>query len=116
MSTLPWEDHYEHLSPLLERLRREGRGRVSASALVFGIKDAKKALASACQRLGLPAFSRRNLCQCLIVRLVRAGVNVKLIAKWQGHQDGGQLIMDTYTETLGSDDDEYERNQLEVVS
>ena len=97
---------YDHLRPLLERLRKEGRARVSANALVFGIKDAKKALASACQRLGLPAFSQRNLRQCLIVRLMRAGVNVKLIAKWQGHQDGGQLIMDTYTEALGSDDDE----------
>ena len=90
-------------------------GDVSRPALVFGIKDAKKALASACQRLNLPAFSQRNLRQCLIVRLMRAGVNVKLIAKWQGHQDGGQLIMDTYTEALGSDDDEYERSQLAKI-
>ena len=59
---------YEHLRPLLERLRKEGRGRAVASALVFGIKDAKKALASACKRLGLPAFSQRNLRQSLIVR------------------------------------------------
>ncbi len=36
----------------------------------------------------------------------------KLIAKWQGHQDGGQLIMDTYTEVFGEDDVEYERQQL----
>ena len=36
----------------------------------------------------------------------------KLIAKWQGHQDGGQLIMDTYTEVFGADDAEYERQQL----
>ncbi len=108
---------YEHLRPLLERLRKEGRGRVSARVLVFGIKDAKKALASACKRLGLPAFSQRNLRQCLTVRLLRAGVNVKLIAEWRGHQDGGQLIMDTYTEALeGDDDDEYERSQLAKIS
>ena len=36
----------------------------------------------------------------------------KLIAKWQGHQDGGQLIMDTYTEVFGADDAEYEHQQL----
>jgi len=39
-------------------------------------------------------------------------VDKKLIAKWQGHQDGGQLIMDTYTEVFGSDDAEYEQQQL----
>jgi len=31
-------------------------------------------------------------------------VDKKLIAKWQGHQDGGQLILDTYTEAFGADD------------
>ena len=50
--------------------------------------------------------------QCLILRLWKAGVDKKLIAKWQGHQDGGQLIMDTYTEVFGDDDAQYERQQL----
>ena len=36
----------------------------------------------------------------------------KLIAQWQGHQDGGQLILDTYTQVFGSDDEEYVRGQL----
>jgi hypothetical protein len=39
-------------------------------------------------------------------------VDKKLIAKWQGHQDGGQLIMDTYTEVFGADDAQYEQQQL----
>ena len=46
------------------------------------------------------------------MRLWKSGVDKKLIAKWQGHQDGGQLIMDTYTEVFGSDDDTYEVQQL----
>ena len=60
----------------------------------------------------LPHFSQRNIRQCLILRLWKAGVDKKLIAKWQGHQDGGQLIMDTYTEVFGGDDAEYEQQQL----
>ena len=48
---------YDHLRPLLERMRQERRGRASASALVFKIKDAKKALSAACKRLDLPPFS-----------------------------------------------------------
>jgi hypothetical protein len=46
------------------------------------------------------------------MRLWKSGVDKKLIAKWQGHQDGGELILNTYTEVFGSDDAEYERLQL----
>ena len=102
---------YPHLRPLLERLKKTAVS-VVRTATVFHIHDAKKALKAACERLGYPNFSQRNIRQCLIVRLWKAGVDKKLIAKWQGHQDGGQLIIDTYTETVGDDDCEYERRQL----
>lgn len=103
---------YDHVRPLLERLSKERRGKRSPAALVFKIKDAKKALGAACERLKLPAFCQRSLRQHLIGRLWRAGVDRKLIAQWQGHQDGGQLILDTYAQVFGSDDEEYVRGQL----
>ena len=106
---------YAHLCPLLVRLKEQARGRVSDSARVFKIKDAKKALTAACARLNLPHFSQRNLRQSLIRRLIRAKVDVKSISKWQGHQDGGQLILDTYTEVFGDDDDTYEQAQLAKI-
>jgi hypothetical protein len=37
---------------------------------------------------------------------------VKLISKWQGHQDGGRLILDTYTEVFGSGDEQYVEDEL----
>lgn len=103
---------YPHLRPLLARLREEAGPKVKPDQLVLKIKNARKALANACVRLGLPHFSQRNLRQCLIRRLWQSGVDKKLIAKWQGHQDGGQLILDTYTEVFGADDDAYEVQQL----
>jgi integrase len=103
---------YPHLRPLMERLQAKAGSGATPPALVFKIKDAKRALSGACERLGLPHFSQRNLRQCLIMRLWKLGVDKKLIAKWQGHQDGGQLILDTYTEVFGADDAEYERLQL----
>ena len=106
---------YAHLRPLLVRLKEQARGRLSDSARVFKIKDAKKALTAACKRLSLPHFSQRNLRQSLIRRLIRAKVDVKSISKWQGHQDGGQLILDTYTEVFGDDDDTYEQAQLAKI-
>lgn len=103
---------YPHLRPLLERLRKEAGTTVKPGHRVLKLNDAKRSLAGACKRLKLPHFTQRNLRQCLIMRLWKSGVDKKLIAKWQGHQDGGQLILDTYTEVFGSDDDVYEVQQL----
>jgi hypothetical protein len=88
---------------LLERLKAKTR-RVSSNHRVFAIKDAKKALAAACERLDNPKFSQRSVRQFLIDRLWKGGVDRKLIAKWQGQRDGGKLIIDTYTEVFGDDD------------
>jgi len=90
---------YAHLKPLLHRLNQKRPRSASPQAKVFKIKDAKGALRGACERLNYsPAFSQRNIRQSLIQRLWQAGVDVKLISKWQGHRDGGRLILDTYTE------------------
>ena len=32
-----------------------------------------------------------------IVRAIERGVDVKVIAEWQGHKDGGTLILRTYS-------------------
>jgi hypothetical protein len=32
-----------------------------------------------------------------ITRAIERGVDVKVIADWQGHKDGGKLILDTYS-------------------
>jgi integrase len=60
-------------------------------------RDGKKALAAACRRLGLPAHSQRALRRMFITRCIEKGIDVKVIAQWQGHQDGGKLILGTYS-------------------
>jgi integrase len=86
---------YPQLRPLLERLRGgEPRG---PKDRVLKISDAKKALAGACARLKLPAYSQRALRRMFITRALEKGVDVKVIAEWQGHTDGGKLILDTYS-------------------
>ncbi len=79
----------------MERLREKAGKEALAGERVFKIEDGKTALTNACKRLGFSHFTQRSLRQCLILRLWKAGVDKKLIAKWQGHQDGGQLILDT---------------------
>ncbi len=103
---------YNHLKPLLKKLEGKlGTDAVSKTKL-FKIKDARKALAGACRRLNFKNFTQRNIRQVLIRRLWQSGVDYKLIAKWQGHQDGGKLILDTYTEVFSADDADYEAAQL----
>ena len=84
---------FPQLRPLLERLC-EGK---SNGEHIFKVRDAKKALAGACRRLGPPAFSQRSLRRMFITRAIQLLVDVKTIAEWQGHRDGGKLILDTYS-------------------
>jgi integrase len=87
---------FPQLRPLLEK-RLARAGDPSPESKVFTVLDAKKALARACQRLKLPNYSSRAFRRMFITTAIERGVDVKVIAQWQGHQDGGKLILDTYS-------------------
>jgi integrase len=86
---------YPQVRPLLERRFSANNG--ASNENVFRVKDAKKAIASACKRLKLPAYSHRSFRRTFITRAIEKGIDVKAIAQWQGHRDGGKLILDTYS-------------------
>jgi integrase len=86
---------FPQLRPLLERLK--GAGAHSPSERVFIIKEAKKAIAGACERLRFPRYTHRSFRRMFITRAIEKGVDVKVIAEWQGHRDGGKLILQTYS-------------------
>jgi integrase len=85
---------YPQLRSLLERRYSQKR---QGDDDVFRIQNAKKAIAAACKRLKLPPFSHRSFRRMFITRAIEKGVDVKVIAEWQGHKDGGKLILDTYS-------------------
>jgi len=84
---------FPQVRSLLERLCK---GKSNGHRL-FRISDAKKALAGACRRLQMPPFSPRSLRRMFITRAIERGIDVKVISEWQGHKDGGKLILDTYS-------------------
>ena len=88
---------YPQLRPLLDRLRAERGGNPHPDEPVFKQKDARKAISGACKRLGLPGYGHRSFRRMFITRAIERGVDVKVIAEWQGHRDGGKLILDTYS-------------------
>ncbi len=102
---------FAKLRPLLDRLRVENPD-ASASEKVFKISDPKKALATACRNLKLPAFSARSFRRMFIIDALKKGIAVKRISRWQGHKDGGVLILKTYSEVIEQEDDRGAANLL----
>jgi integrase len=105
---------YSILKPLMLRLYNE-QGRPNGRQRVFKTKSCRKALTTACKELGYPVFSPRSLRQFAIVRLLRCGVHPKLVARFQGHSDGGKLILDTYSEVISGEDRAWEEAELAKV-
>jgi integrase len=77
------------LEKLCEGLKSDDR--------VFPISSAKKAIAGACKRLGLPHYTHLSFRRLFITRALELGVSVKVLSDWQGHGDGGKLILSTYS-------------------
>jgi len=88
-------DMYPQLRPLLEKMRDQSPSRHPTDN-VFKVKAAKKALAYACRKLGFPQFSPRSFRRMFITRCLERGIDPGLVAKTQGHRDGGALILNTY--------------------
>jgi len=84
---------YPQVRPLLEKLCIG----LKPDDKVFPISSAKKAIAGACSRLNLPHYTHRSFRRMFITRAIEKGIDVKVIAEWQGHRDGGKLILDTYS-------------------
>ena len=86
---------YPQLRPLLERMDAEREDR-SPVANVFAVKNPKKALEAACKRLDLADYTSRALRRMFITQALELGIDAQTIANWQGHTDGGVLILKTY--------------------
>lgn len=100
-------------------LRRYGmakkNGKIHDTDKIFNIKTCKKALDSACKRLNLPRYTTRSFRRVFIKRAIQAGVHPKAIAQTQGHQDGGKLILTTYSDDFDDQLDETAR-KLNAIS
>lgn len=90
---------FPKVRPLLERLMKETED-AGPQGRVFKVVDPKRALEASCRRLGLPGYSPRALRRFFIITALEKGVPVKTIAAWQGHQDGGVLVLKTYSDVI----------------
>jgi integrase len=95
------KNHETRSVPLFPAFR-EFLHRVKASRapepndLVSTILNAKKSLATACKKAGLPDFTHHSMRHYFVSNAIEAGIDFKVIAAWVGHKDGGVLVAKTY--------------------
>ena len=81
------------LAIITRRLENMGE-EPEAKLLPYG--NCRKAMEGACRRLKFPHFEPRSLRRYHITRSLRAGIDAPTVAAWQGHSDGGALVLKTY--------------------
>ena len=103
------------LLPLLERRKAQLGREPSDDEFVFSMKDGKKGLSAATKALGLPPYSQRDLRGMRITHWLRSLVDLKVISQWQGHSDGGILILSTYSEVISESNTAAEQEAISRV-
>ncbi|MEO5753425.1 MAG: site-specific integrase [Chthoniobacterales bacterium] len=80
---------------LFERIRAERIGD-RPTAKVFRVREAQKAIDSACRKLNLPRITHHDLRHLFATICIESGVDIPTVSRWLGHKDGGALAMKTY--------------------
>lgn len=89
---------YPAAKPIIER--RLAAMHADPTTRLLPQDNCKKGLEAACKRLGYPHFSPRSLRRFFITSALRLGIDVATVAAWQGHCDGGALLLKTYGDTV----------------
>jgi integrase len=96
------KNHEFRVIPLFPALARQltalrvANSKATANTRIFSIDSAKKSLASACKRAGLPHLGHHAMRHFFCSNAIEAGIDFKVIAEWLGHKDGGILVAKTY--------------------
>jgi len=99
-----WVPVFPEMRVLLDRMQadRAARGESNLDGKLFSIRSAKKALAAACDALGIPRLTHHDLRDDFATTCIEAGVDIPTVAAWMGHADGGALLMKVYAHHRGA--------------
>ncbi len=92
-------------------IRDEIQPRLKLGQPVFVWRNPRKSLETACQHLEVARVDIRSLRRTLIIHLIQQKVDIRLIAKWQGHSDA-RLILSRYGAYI---DAGYEKEALAML-
>lgn len=80
---------------LLQRLRDENPDGAPESP-VMAVRECQKAMDRAAKIVGIARMTHHQLRHLFITRCLECQVDVKTVAEWAGHKDGGALLLKTY--------------------
>jgi integrase len=83
------------MRPLLDRLLADYRASNRRGPLL-PCRDPSKSLETCCKLAGTSIITNHDLRHLFATRCLEAGVDVKTVASWLGHVDGGALLLKTY--------------------
>jgi integrase len=75
---------------------RSKRKSEPATAKVFRVREAQKALDNACKKVGAPRITHHDLRHLFATVAIENGVDIPTVSRWLNHKDGGALAMKTY--------------------
>lgn len=97
--TKNWEVRRVPLIPaarqLFERMRAERPGEKPTDK-VFRVREAQKALDSACRKVGGARITHHDLRHLFATTCIESGIDIPTVSRWLGHKDGGALAIKTY--------------------
>lgn len=64
---------------------------------LFRVKNPRKALANACRSAGTTPLTNHQLRHLFATRCIECGVDIKTVAEWLRHKDGGALALKRYS-------------------
>ncbi len=64
---------------------------------ILKVSKCNKALARACQEIGIAKLTPHDLRHYYATRCIHSGVDIPTVSKWLGHKDGGTLLLKTYS-------------------
>jgi integrase len=98
----PWAENF---------IRKEIEPRLKPDKPVFDWRNPRKSLETSCRNLGVARVEIRSLRRTLIIHLIQQHVDLRLIARWQGHADA-RLILSRYGQFIDAD---HEKSELEKL-
>lgn len=68
-----------------------------AEGPLFRVKNPRKALQNACRAAGVAPLTNHQLRHLFATRCIECGVDIKTVAEWLRHKDGGALALKRYS-------------------
>lgn len=92
---------FEDLAKLLEKIkaRREAEG-LAATGKILRVKTSRNALATACEKVGVPRMGHHTLRHYFTTLALSKGIPPHIVADWIGHKDKGITLIKIYSHMI----------------